>query len=137
MARPRNKLFYENPLPETLPPEKEWLHDYHRNSQMLVEYLVANGVLSTAYHSTIRCLTQFREYLLDKGLGFSSENIKRWCAENKPLFAGYEITLYRLLDFYQHGCVQPINAYPHSIQYCTELNVILSIPLYTFPPRII
>ena len=36
MARPRNKLFYETPLPDFLPPEKEWLREaaYRLGNQM-------------------------------------------------------------------------------------------------------
>lgn len=122
MARPRNKLFYETPLPDYLPPEKEWLRDYHRNSRNVVEYIARNGAKSTAYHAAIRALTLFREYLLQNRICFSPVAATQWCAGNAPLVKGYEITLSRLLDFYQYGSVQPIHAFPYAIQYCTQLS---------------
>ena len=64
MAKQRNPIFYEVPLPDQLPPEKEWLRDYHRNSRTVVEYLISNGALSTACYGAVRVLTQFREDLL-------------------------------------------------------------------------
>ena len=67
MARPRNTLFYETPLPDFLPPEKEWLRDYHKNSRKVLEYIVRNGAKSTAYHGAIKALTLFREHLLQTG----------------------------------------------------------------------
>ena len=122
MARPRKKLFYETPLPDFLPPEKEWLRDYHRNSRNVVEYMARNGAKSTAYHAAIRALTLFREYLLQNGICFSPVAATQWCAGNAPLVKGYEITFRRLLDFYQYGSVQPIHAFPYAIQYCTQLS---------------
>ena len=71
MARPRNTLFYETPLPDFLPPEKEWLRDYHKNSRKVLEYIVRNGAKSTAYHGAIKALTLFREHLLQNGGSFS------------------------------------------------------------------
>lgn len=120
MARPRKKLFYETPLPDFLPPEKEWLRDYHRNSRNVVEYMARNGAKSTAYHAAIRALTLFREYLLQNGICFSPVAATQWCAGNAPLVKGYEITFRRLLDFYQYGSVQPIHAFPYAIQYSTQ-----------------
>ena len=123
MARPRNTLFYETPLPDFLPPEKEWLRDYHKNSRKVLEYIVRNGAKSTAYHGAIKALTLFREHLLQNGGCFSPADASRWCTENAPLTKGYEITIKRLLDFYQYGSVQPIHAFPYVIQYCAHLNV--------------
>lgn len=123
MARPRNTLFYETPLPDFLPPEKEWLRDYHKNSRKVLEYIVRNGAKSTAYHGAIKALTLFREHLLQNGDCFSPADASRWCTENAPLTKGYEITIKRLLDFYQYGSVQPIHAFPYVIQYCAHLNV--------------
>ena len=123
MARPRNTLFYETPLPDFLPPEKEWLRDYHKNSRKVLEYIVRNGAKSTAYHGAIKALTLFREHLLQNGGCFSPADASRWCTENAPLTKGYEITIGRLLDFYQYGSVQPIHAFPYVIQYCAHLNV--------------
>ncbi len=122
MARPRNTLFFETPLPDFLPSEKEWLREYHINSRNVVEYIVKNGAKSTAYHETIRALTLLREHLLQNGISFSPGDALRWCAENVPPTKSYEITLNRLLDFYQYGNVQPIHAFPYVIQYCTKLS---------------
>ena len=122
MARPRNKLFYETPLPDFLPPEKEWLRDYHRNSRNVVEYIVRNGAKSNAYHVAIRTLTLFREYLLQNEICFSPVVATQWCAGNALPGKGCEITFSRLLDFYQYGSVQPIHAFPYSMQYCTRLS---------------
>ena len=122
MARPKNKLFYETPLPDFLPPEKEWLREYHSNSRKVVEYIVRNGAKSTAYHGAIRVLTLFREHLLQNEICFSPADAAQWCAEHAPLTKGYEITLSRLLDFYKYGSVQPIHAFPYVIQYCAQLN---------------
>lgn len=122
MARPRNKLFYETPLPDFLPPEKEWLREYHRNSQKVVDYIVEKGAKSTAYHGAIRALTAFREHLIQNGIGVSSLVVEQWCAENSPLTKGYEITLHRLLDVYQYGSVQSIHAFPYAVPYCTHLS---------------
>ena len=122
MARPRNKLFYETPLPVSLSPEKEWLREYHRNSQKVVEYIVEKGAKSTAYHGAIRVLTKFREHLIQSETRFSSLAIEQWCSENPLLVKGYEVTLYRLLDIYQHGSVQPIHAFPYAVPYCAHLS---------------
>ena len=122
MARPRNKLFYETPLPDFLPPEKEWLRDYHRNSRNVVEYIVRNGAKSNAYHVAIRTLTLFREHLLQNEICFSPVVATQWCAGNALPGKGCEITFSRLLDFYQYGSVQPIHAFPYSMQYCTRLS---------------
>ena len=122
MARPRNVLFYEIPLPDKLPEGIEWLRKYHRNSQLLIEYLVENGAKSTAYHTAVRCLTLFRDYLLANELIYSAALAEKWCSDNAPLVKGYEITLTRLQDFYEFGEVQLWNAYPYVVQYDLSLN---------------
>ena len=71
MARPRDTIFYEIPLPQTPPEKEKWLPDYHKYSEMLIRYLVDRGAQSTAYHTAIRCLTVLREYLIDTGMNSS------------------------------------------------------------------
>lgn len=105
-----------------LPPEKEWLRDYHRNSQTVVEYLVTNGALSTAYHGATRVLTMFREYLLSSEQCFSSSAVEQWCRDNDPLVKGYRITLDRLLDVYLYGSVLPLHSFPYAVPYSASLE---------------
>ena len=39
MARPRGIRFYEVPLPQSIPEERKWLPDYHKQSSVLVQLL--------------------------------------------------------------------------------------------------
>lgn len=123
MARPKNQLFYEVPLPDWLPPGKEWLRDYHRNSQAVVEYLVTNGALSSARHGAIRALTRFREYLLSSGQSFSVSAVEKWCQDNALSAKEYRITLNRLQDVYLYGSVQPLHRFPQAIHYSASLKL--------------
>lgn len=122
MAKQKKPLFYEVPLPDQLPPEKEWLRDYHRNSCTVVEYLISNGALSTAYYGAVKVLTQFREDLLCSGQNFSFTAVEQWCRDNAPFIKGHKITMERLRDIYLYGKVSPLNSFPHFLPYSTGLE---------------
>lgn len=121
MARPKDIHFYEEPL-EALPEEQQWLIEYHNNSRELVKYITANGAGSTAYHSTIRCLTLFRKYLLRESKEYSEENALQWYKEEGPHPKEFLATLNRLADFFSYGEIQPINSFPRVLPYSQKLE---------------
>ncbi len=53
MARPRNTLFFETPLPQPLPESMRWLQEYDQASKKLIDYLVEHGAGSTAHHVAV------------------------------------------------------------------------------------
>ena len=122
MARPRETIFYEIPLPQTLPEKEKWLPDYHKYSEMLMCYLVKRGAQSSVYHTAIRCLTELREYLIDTGNFYSDETAARWYENTSPHPKGYKSTLLRLADLFESGNIRPLNAFPKLLPYARILN---------------
>ena len=109
MARSKTIRFYDIPLPLDLPEAQNWLHDYHHHSKVLADYMKAHGAGSSVCHSMNSCLTELRDYLLEKGIQYSPENAMYWCNENKARTRSYLITLFRLSDIFCNGSVQPAN----------------------------
>lgn len=112
MVRPRKQQFYEIELPDTLLPHEEWLRDFHKNSRSVIEYLQSRNVKTTSYYEAIRCLTTFRQYLIDNQLSYSFENGTQWLANNSTSKKNFIVTLDRLRDFYEYGHIQPGNSFP-------------------------
>ena len=104
MARPRNTLFFETPLPQPLPESMRWLQEYDQASKKLIDYLVEHGAGSTAYHVAVRCLTDLRDYLVENELSFSLQDANKWLYEILDTFPkGYPITIRRLTDLLSFG----------------------------------
>lgn len=122
MARPKDTHFYDIPLPETLQERAKWLVEYHKYSKMLISYLIDQGAGSTTYHTAIRCLTELRTYLLDRGIPYSSENAEKWLEFGGPYPKGYQVTLFRMSDFFNYGEIRPINAFPRAAPYADNLH---------------
>ena len=115
--------FYEAPLPQPLPKDRSWLLDYHNYTKQLIDYLKAHGVSDSRFLSTIHCLSDLRDYLIQKGLSYSESNASDWYDSLKlKRTNGYLITLSRLSDLYRYGEIHPINAYPNSRPYAELLN---------------
>ena len=121
MARPLNTRYFEVPLPKNLPPNLEWMRQYHSNSEQLFSYLTDKGAGSTAYHSALRCLTDLRTYLLTAEKQYSPEAAIAWFEEKDTRDKGTRVTLDRLSDLFQFGTVQPVHAFPAEIPYRNEL----------------
>ena len=132
MARSKTIRFYDIPLPLDLPEAQNWLHDYHHHSKVLADYMKAHGAGSSVCHSMNSCLTELRDYLLEKGIQYSPENAMYWCNENKARTRSYLITLFRLSDIFCNGSVQPANAYPRSVPYSEKLFAPWNNLLYEF-----
>ena len=122
MARPLGIRFFEVPLPEDLPPNLEWLRLYHHNSKALIGYLSQQGAGSTAYHATLRCLAQLRQYLIESKTEYSSSAALEWLEKDDFSDKGTMVTLQRLSDLYQYGYIQPIHAFPIARPYYNELD---------------
>ena len=122
MARPRDTRFYEIPLPDEIPKSQKWLISYHENCRRLVGYMEQQGAGQTAYYSTIQCLQRLRNYLLDSDLCYSYTESIRWLDNTKFYPKGFKITLFRLSDIYEHGEVQPVNAFPVAVPYSNLLD---------------
>ena len=121
MASHQTKRFYESELPQDLTPSQKWLAQYHENSQRCINYLVEKGASRTAYQTANRCLFLLREYLLANDLIYSHKNALKWLGLSPPV-KGYLSTLLRIKDFYDYGCIQPINTFPKSYSYSTLLS---------------
>ena len=121
MARPRNICFYEREILSPLLESQQWLTDYHKNSQRLVDYMVEKGAGSTAYYATIRCLTSLREYLLQEEEPYTAEKAQQWFIETGPYPKGYQATLSRIADLIYLGDIQPLNAFPRALPYKEKL----------------
>ncbi len=122
MARPKDVRFYEIPLPKEIPKHEEWLRDYYEHSRQLVDYMSSKEAGSTAYHTTINCLKELKEYLLEKKQSYSIDTSLQWFENNGPYPKGYKITLLRLSDIYGFGEVQAVNAYPIAMPYSKLLQ---------------
>lgn len=122
MARPRKILFYETPKPISPFPEQEWLETYDRNCQKVIDYLVLNSVGNTIYHSTVNCLEKLRNFLLQNSTCYSMEEAERWFQITGPHPKGYQTALFRLQDIFDHGEIQPVNAFPVSFPYYSHLQ---------------
>lgn len=122
MARPKNIQFYEIPISQLLPESREWLHEFHEHSKKLVDYMKAKGAGHTACHTTVSCLTELREYLLENDIPYSPDNARKWYDENINHTKGYQVTLHRLSDLFGEGGIQPVNAYPQAVPYTKRLN---------------
>ena len=122
MARPKDLRFYEIQLPQGLPEEEKWLPEYHRYSEMLVRYMEEKGAGSTAYYTSIKCLTSLRSYLLETGKPYSPENSIRWYENTGPHPKCYQATILRLSDLFRYGSIQPLNAFPKALPYTKALN---------------
>lgn len=120
MARPRDVRFYDD-SDNYNPGKPAWLTEYCTNSRILVTYMEQRGAKSTAWHYTMRVLTKLYEYLIGSGLEYSDPIAQRWFDETMPHGKGERITLDRLHDIYDHGSVQPINAYPYALPYTDAL----------------
>ena len=107
MARPRNTLFFETPLPQPLPESMRWLQEYDQASKKLIDYLVEHGAGSTAYHVAVRCLTDLRDYLVENELSFSLQDANKWLYEILDSFPKggllkIPVTDFTTLVFYHH-----------------------------------
>ena len=123
MARPRNILFFETPLPQPLPESMRWLQQYDQASKTLVDYLVEHGAGSTAYHATTKCLTELRDFLLNNEFPYSLEMAHKWLYEIMDSFPPcYVITIRRLEDLLSFGNIQPVNAFPIALPYSKVLQ---------------
>ena len=132
MARPRNQIFYENPLTENYLQEHTWLRDYYDNSCKVVDYLVGNGVKETIYYSTIRCLDRLKDSLLSAEQDYSEASALEWFEKSGPHPKGYLTALFRLADIYYYGAVQPENAFPVSYPNYSNLHGIWKSELDAF-----
>ena len=117
MARPVGIRFYEIPLPTDLPPNLQWMHLYHQNSEKLVCYLVEHGAGSTARHVALRCLLNLKDFLVSSNHEYSPDAALRWFDQSDFKNKGALVTLHRLSDLYQYGTVQPIHAFPVALPY--------------------
>lgn len=122
MARPRDTRFYEIPFPKEIPKSEEWLRDYYEHSRQLVDYMLSKGAGSTAYYTTISCLKELKEYLIEEKQTYSVDTSLQWYENTGPYSKGYKVTLLRLIDIYDYGEVQPINAYPIAMPYSKLLQ---------------
>lgn len=122
MARPRNIRFYDEPLPQTLPEEQQWLPAYHKHSRVLVNYITKNGAGSTAFHTAIKCLAELRIFLIEEDKRYSSEIAAQWFHDTGPYPKGYQSTLSRIADLFAYGEIQPVNIFPMALSYIKVLQ---------------
>jgi len=66
--------------------------------------------------------SETQKLFVDNGLCYSYEESIRWLDNPKSYPKGFKITLFRLSDFYNHGEVQPVNAFPVSVPYSNLLH---------------
>lgn len=122
MARLRRILFYESPKQNQPLSGQKWLETYDRNCQTVVDYLVLNGVGNTIYYSTVNCLEKLRNFLLQNSIPYSFEEADRWLRVTGTNPKGYRTALSRLQDVFEHGEIQPVNAFPVSLPYYSQLQ---------------
>ena len=122
MARPREKCFFEETLPNPLPEAQQWLAEYYENSKKLIDYLHTNGAGNTAHYTTINCLTLLKEHLVLKGEVYTPDRALQWFNELCPCPNGFEVALFRFADVYVFGDVQPLNSFPKVLPYSSCLE---------------
>ena len=122
MARPKNILFYEKKQQNKLHSGQEWLVAYDGNCQKVVDYLVQKSVGNTMYYYTINCLEKLRNFLLQNNKSYSSEEAAQWFKDTGPYPKGCQSALFRLQDIYDYGTIQPVNTFPVSFPYYSQLQ---------------
>lgn len=115
MARPRRNLFYEREGNEKLYLMHEWLAAYDSNCRNVVNYLIQRDVGTTLYYSSVRCLEKLRMFLIESNRVYTTKAADQWFRSTGPHSKGSLSALLRLDDFYRHGNVQPINAFPVAV----------------------
>lgn len=122
MARPRDKLFFEEALPDLLPDGRQWLIGFYGNSKKLVDYLFSNGAGNAVYYATINCLTLLKDHLILKNEIYTPDRAMQWFIETGPYPKGFRAALLRLADIFLFGEVQPLNSFPGALPYSSCLN---------------
>ena len=122
MARPIRQRFFEEYLPDILPPNLQWMRLYYTNGEKLLAYLTDHGAGKTAYRTALTCMTELRNHLLANETEFSLAAALAWFNNSSFKKKGVEITLHRLADLYEYGSIQPIHAFPHAISHYQALT---------------